>query len=632
MGQFNMELFVAESLNAWDGYSTVPIYGDRDEPGFSNWIELLGYRAAIQAEKVAYTFLRNGTEEVNKLTYAQLEQQAQSIAAYLQSLGLVGESALLIYPPGLEFIAAFFGCLYAGVVAVPAYPPRRNQNMSRLEAILADAGSKVVLTSASLLETIQSRIEHNSKLQTLPWLATDNLPPELATTWQEPSVNPETLAFLQYTSGSTGNPKGVMITHANLLHNSSVIRRRFGVSQHSHGIIWLPPYHDMGLIGGVLQATYSGASVALMSPMDFLQKPLRWLQAISHYGASTSGGPNFAYDLCVQKTTPEQREGLDLSSWEVAFTGAEPIRAETLEQFTVAFAPHGFRAEAFYPCYGMAETTLMVTGGAKQAAPIVAVVESEALEQNHVVLASADQSGSRCLVGCGQALPEQQLQIVDPATLKPCSENQVGEIWVASASVAQGYWNRSEETVQTFKAYLTDTQEGPFLRTGDLGFVRQGELYITGRLKEVLIIRGQNHYPQDIEFTVQHSHPALVPNGGAVFTVEGKGSEHLIVVQEVKRTFLRNLDIDQLVSKVRQVVALQHGLQVHTTVLIKPGTIPKTSSGKIRRLACRDAFMRHTLAVIGDWSQNPEETYQFRQLQSEVALLLETLKTPGNKS
>jgi acyl-CoA synthetase (AMP-forming)/AMP-acid ligase II len=402
----------------------------------STLVDLLSYRAKYQPEQTAYTFLQDGEDEVGSLTYRELNQQAQAIAAKLQSLGATGSRALLLYPPGLEFIAAFLGCLYAGVVAVPAYPPRRNQNMSRLQAIVTDAQAILALTTTALFDTITQRFAESPKLIQLHRLATDDIASDLPVVWQKPTIAGDTLAFLQYTSGSTGVPKGVMVSHANLMHNSALIQTCFGDTPDSRGVSWLPPYHDMGLIGGILQPLYVGAPMMLMSPMAFMQKPFRWLQAISRFKVTTSGGPNFAYDLCVRKITPEQRASLDLNSWEVAFTGAEPIRAETLDQFAAMFEPCGFRREAFHPCYGMAETTLIVSGSVKAAPPIVLTVDGAALEQNRVVVVQGDRESNRSIVGCGRNLPDLSVLIVDPESRTPCPANQIGEIWVSGSSVA----------------------------------------------------------------------------------------------------------------------------------------------------------------------------------------------------
>lgn len=592
---------------------------------FSTLVDLLTYRAHHQPERIAYTFLQDGELETDRLTYQKLDQQARAIAAHLQQLGVSGSRALLLYPSGLEFIAAFFGCLYAGAIAVPAYPPRRNQSLSRLQSILADAEASIALTTTPLLEDITTRFAEDPKLSDLHWIATDSIDSHLATEWQTPAIAEDTLAFLQYTSGSTGTPKGVMVSHGNLLHNAAIIHQGFADTPNSRGVSWLPPYHDMGLIGGVLQPMYVGAPMTLMPPLAFMQKPIRWLKAISHYRATTSGGPNFAYDLCLRKITPEQRATLDLSSWDLAFTGAEPVRAETLEQFADIFATCGFRKSAFYPSYGMAETTLMVTGGFKTASPIIRCVDGFALEQNRVVLTPEEREGSRTIVGCGRSWLDQKVLIVNPETRITCPDLQVGEIWVSGASVAQGYWKRTEETQQTFQAYLADTGAGPFLRTGDLGFMQEGELFITGRLKDLMIIRGQNHYPQDIELTVEKSHACLRPGCGAAFTVTVKGEERLVVVYEVERNYLRKLNVNEVVSCISQAVAAQHALQVYATVLVKTGSIPKTSSGKIQRHACRSGYLSGTLNVVEDWSENPQGKTKFLHLQAEIESVMQKL-------
>jgi acyl-CoA synthetase (AMP-forming)/AMP-acid ligase II len=565
---------------------------------FSTLVDLLRYRATHQPNQIAYTFLTDGEIEEASITYQELDRQGRLIAAHLHLLGISSERVLLLYQTGIEFIAAFLGCLYAGVVAVPIYPPRRNQRMTRLQAIVADAQATVALTTMSVLANIKQSFAEEPELATLQYIATDNITSNYAENWQAPTLSENTLAFLQYTSGSTSTPKGVMVSHGNLLHNQQMIQTAFGHTEKTVVLGWLPFHHDMGLIGNVLQPLYLGRPCILMSPMAFMQKPIRWLQAISHYRATTSGGPNFAYDLCVRKITPEQRETLDLSSWEVAFNGAEPIRAETLQQFSTTFASCGFRPQAFYPCYGMAETTLIVSGGLKADLPIFYTVQEEALEQNRIVAAAAGEVRSKTLVGCGKTLLNQQVVIVNPETLNRCAANEIGEIWVSGPSITQGYWNRYEQTVETFQAYLSNTKEGPFLRTGDLGFLRDGELFITGRLKDIMIIRGRNYYPNDIELTVEQSHPSLLPFSGAAFVVEKNEEQQVAVVQEVKRESLQRLDRDRVMADIRKAVLQNHELRVHLVILIKSGSIPKTSSGKIQRHACREAFLNGTLREI----------------------------------
>ncbi|NEQ95279.1 MAG: fatty acyl-AMP ligase [Cyanothece sp. SIO2G6] len=577
---------------------------------FSTLIDLLQYRAIYQADQIAYTFLKDGEEEHGRLTYRELDQSARSIASHLRTIAQPGDRALMLYPSGLEFLTAFFGCLYAGIVAVPAYPPRRNQKLTRLEAIVSDAQPKVVLSIHTTLEQIQAQWADHPQFEGLSCVATDTLAGQSGLT--EPSgaikaevkteVKAEDLAFLQYTSGSTGQPKGVMVSHGNIIYNQQMIKAGFQHDESTIFVGWLPLFHDMGLIGNVLQPLYLGIHCVLMSPEAFLQKPIRWLRAISRYRATTSGGPNFAYDACIKRISTEQRDGLDLSSWTVAFNGAEPVRAETLERFSAAFADYGFRPEACYPCYGMAETTLLVSGGIPGQPSTLVHAQAAALEHNKIEKAPQPSSDTRTLVSCGLNILEQQLIIVDPDTLTQCSEGQVGEIWVAGPHVAAGYWRNPDASVDTFGAHLADTGAdtgaGPFLRTGDLGCFVDGELYVTGRIKDVIIIRGQNHYPQDIERTVQASNTALRPNCGAAFTVEHKNQSRLVIVQEVERTALRKLDAQSVIGNIIEAVTANHSLQVFKVILIKPTSIPKTSSGKIQRHACRLAFLEERLATV----------------------------------
>ncbi|MDC0712647.1 AMP-binding protein [Stigmatella sp. ncwal1] len=578
---------------------------------FPTLIALLRERAARHPDRTAFIFLDDGENESQVLTFGQLEQRVRAVAARLQALGAANQRALLLYPPGLEFIVAFLGCLYARVVAVPAYPPRTNQNLRRLKTVIEDAGAEWVLTTSPLLSNLEVLFERVPELGKMRWLSTDNIPVESQDTWKAPDVHGDTLAFLQYTSGSTGTPKGVMVSHGNVLHNERIIQQTFGHSERTVFVGWLPLFHDMGLIGNVLQPLYLGIQSVLMPPAAFIQKPARWLHAISRYRATTSGGPNFAYDLCARKVSPEQRMGLDLSSWEVAFNGAEPIRATTVLRFMETFKDYGLKPEALYPCYGMAETTLVVSGGIPKQKPFICNVQADALEQGRIVEvdggpAGPGGDGTHALVYSGRTWLE-KVRIVEPTHRTVCERNQVGEIWVSSASVAQGYWNRPVQTEETFRAYLQDTGEGPFLRTGDLGFFRGEDLVITGRLKDIIIIRGRNHYPQDIEQTVEECHPALKASGGAAFSVTVEDEERLVIVQEVERSYLRNLDVDDVVGCIRQAVSESHELHVHAVVLLKTSSIPKTSSGKIQRHACRNGFRDKSLNAVGQWVENLQE-------------------------
>ncbi|MEH1973960.1 MAG: amino acid adenylation domain-containing protein [Nostoc sp.] len=563
---------------------------------FSTVVEVLRLRSSTQPDRDAFTFLLDGETEQTTLTYQELDRRSRQIAAQLQALGLAGERALLLYPAGLDFLVAFFGCLYAGVVAVTAYPPRNERNTPRIKAISIDAQAAIALTTTEILPIVRSLMSQKTDLESLQWLTTDNLAEGIEDAWQEPSIDRDTLAFLQYTSGSTGTPKGVMISHGNLLHNADTTYQFMEHSPESKFVTWLPMYHDMGLIGGILQPLYGGFPCIIMPPTSFLQRPYRWLQAISHYKGTTSGGPNFAYELCTQKITPEQKETLDLSSWSVAFNGAEPIRYDTLERFAAAFADCGFRQEAFYPCYGMAETTLMVSGVQKATSPIIKTVQKSALESNRVVASSVKDEDVYHFVSCGRVIPELEVAIANPETLSSCKPGEIGEIWVSGPSIGQGYWNRLQETAETFHAYLSDTGVGPFLRTGDLGFLQNSELFITGRAKDLIIIRGRNLYPQDIELTAERSHSSLHSGASAAFTAEVNNEERLVIVQELK--FRAKPNLEEVISAIRQAVTEEHEVQVYAVVLIKPGSIPKTSSGKIQRRATRTQFQNGELSVV----------------------------------
>jgi amino acid adenylation domain-containing protein len=567
-------------------------------PGAASLVELLEARAASQPLRRIYTFLKEGDEEEGQsLTFRELEARARGLAAVLEGVMTPGERALLLYPPGLEFVSAFVGCLCAGVVAVPAYPPASSHGLPRLLSIARDSRPGVILSDSRTCSRLETLVAKAPELEGLRWLATDEIPDSRAGDWRPPEIHPDSLAFLQYTSGSTANPKGVRVTHGNLLHNQELIRSAFRQSEESVVVGWLPLYHDMGLIGNVLQPLYTGSTCYLMSPLDFLQRPVRWLQAISRYRGTTSGGPNFAYDLCVRKTTARERSELDLRSWSLAFNGAEPVRAATLERFAEAFADSGFRADAFFPCYGLAEATLLVSGDGEAPVPVVTWFAARPLEESRIEERAADAGGSRPLVASGRVAGDQRVLIVEPETCRPRPPDRVGEIWIQGRSVAAGYWENPDETARTFGARLS-TGEGPFLRTGDLGFLHGGRLFIAGRLKDLIIVRGRNHYPQDIERTVEESHPCFRPGCGAAFSVEVEGEERLVVVQEVERTAARDLEAEQAVAALRRGVAEIHEIEVWTAVLVRAGGVPKTSSGKVRRGACRQAFLTGALPLL----------------------------------
>jgi acyl-CoA synthetase (AMP-forming)/AMP-acid ligase II/acyl carrier protein len=570
-------------------------------------VELLAAKAAAHGDRPAFVFLdeRDGVAE---LTFAELDRRARAIAARLQLELKPGDRALLVYPAGLEFIEAFFGCLYAGVIAVPATYPKPKRPMPRLQRIALDCDAHVALSTAQTLTTLDPDLL-SADAATNQWLATDELSDELAKLWQPPAVTEDALALLQYTSGSTSDPKGVMVSHANLLNNLECIRRSFGIGEleddrvWATGVFWLPAYHDMGLIGGILTPLYMGGRAVLMSPTSFLQRPMRWLQAIHDYHATISGAPNFAYEYCIRRTTAQERATLDLSGWRLAFCGAEPIRAETLEHFVEAFRAAGFRPHAFYPCYGLAETTLLAAGPDYRLDPRVLSVNRAALADHRVVPACGEPAElTQRLVGCGQPMKDHRLLIVRIGGDVPCEDGEVGEILIQGPSVAQGYWNRTEETEQVFGATVSG-HKGRLLRTGDLGFFRDGELFVTGRVKDVIIIRGRNHYPQDIEQSAEEAHPAVLP--GAAFAISDDGQERLVVVHQLDRQF-RDADQQQVLQAIRRAIVEQHELDPYAIVLIRQTSLPITSSGKVQRNLCREQYLAGELKIVHSWT-NPAD-------------------------
>ncbi|MEO1637048.1 MAG: AMP-binding protein, partial [Cyanobacteria bacterium J06631_9] len=631
-------------------------------------LERLYWRAANQPEQVAYQFLIDqpvsvAESVVERWTYQELFQKVVQVASSLMTAFDGQPSArrlLLVYHPGLDFVAAFLGCLAAGVVAVPVPPPRRHESFSRWQHVLADADINGVLTSQSLREKVEELIESSHHVaesrvadgRPFCWLVTDNsdsdavtLDPRLLLQKKASSSSPalqqrsaekesallallrrqqhirESVAFLQYTSGSTSQPKGVKVTNANLACNLEQIQRAFGHSEQTRCVIWLPPYHDMGLIGGILQPLYGGYPVTLMSPASFLRRPVRWLEAISHFGATTSGGPNFAYDYCVNKVSPKVLASLDLTSWSVAFTGAEPVQAKTLSRFSEFFSSCGFQSSAFYPCYGLAESTLFVSGGSHAAKPTKLLLDRQALLENRVkpvVETAVREEDAAQLVSCGQAATY-QLKIVNPETRAICDHTEIGEVWLAGKSVAAGYWNRPEDTQETFSATVLGDPSTQFLRTGDLGFVHGGELFITGRLKEIIIIRGRNYYPQDIESQVVAAHPALATVNAAFSVATDEGEEKLIVAQEATRAAVRSLrkqalSAEDIFAAIRAAVSHAFSLPVAGIVLLKPGQIPRTTSGKIQRQRCRQFFVRSLSK-----SNTAQKSDQVECLQDEPA-------------
>lgn len=555
-------------------------------------VDVLRRRAERTPNRRVFMFLEGGEREADSLSFGQLDRRARAVAHRLTSLGMRGRQVLLLHPPGLDFIASFFGCLYAGAVAVPSYLSLLSaRNLSQFRFIVEDADVKLILAAPDSLNSFRQILSEAGLTQAPGLLASDDVSDEEADGWSPVNIEPDALAYIQYTSGSTSSPRGVMIHHDNIMHNQRMIQSAFGQEEGMTGVSWLPHFHDMGLVGMVQQSVFTDMLAVLMSPLEFIRRPIKWLRAISKYRAYGSGAPNFAYDLCVERVTPEEAAALDLSCWKRAFTGSEPVRAETLERFAAKFSSCGFQAASFYPCYGLAEATLFVAGRAGFDPPVVRSVRLKDLEDGYFnEVAPSPANGSRRVVGCGLGWGDERILIVDPESLTPSPAGKVGEIWVSGSHVAKGYWKCAEEVRQAFHARLADTGEGPFLRTGDLGCVVDGELFITGRLKDLIILRGKNHYPHDIEMTVALSHPALRPNCGAAFSVDVGEQEELVVFQEVKGRTPPEQAVE-IYAAIRQALAEEHAVKPHAIVLLKANTIPKTSSGKIRRSACRAEFL-----------------------------------------
>lgn len=579
--------------------------------------------AQVYPNKPALRFVREDGGE-DEITYQELDAWALSLAEDLRTNWEVGARVLLLFPPGLDFVAAFLGCLYAGMVAVPICPPKFHRTSQQLTGVIANCEPRIVLSVANYCERRNNIFNQIPALTALPWMATE---PHRGRSWNGAEVYADrsALVLLQYTSGSTGNQKGVMVTHDCLASNSALIQSAFRTGVDTRGVFWLPHYHDMGLIGGILGTLYAGAFSVLMAPMTMIRRPLAWLEQISKIRATISGGPDFSYDLCIRRITTAERAHLNLSAWELAFTGAEPVRLDTIDRFSTAFSGTGFRRAAFAPCYGLAEATLLVTAGGT--GPLAVDVDADALERGLIAPSNAERR-SRVLVACGRILSDQHVCIVDPHTHKALTDDEVGEIWVRGRSVAQGYWAQPQVSDHIFGARLaqdSDLLQPCYMRTGDLGFIRGERLFVTGRLKDLIIVRGRNLYPQDIELTVQASSPRLAHAACAVFSLELDSQEKLIVVVELEQRHIHDGELDGMVLALRQAVGAEHDVDVHAVVVLRAGGIPRTSSGKIRRHACRDAWLKGEWKPLGSWVQQPErspavpETSQSREKRTVSA-------------
>ena len=596
---------------------------DLQKYNLSTLLDVLNYRQQHQPKQVGYRFLKDGEHESGCLTYLELAERSDAIASQLRSSCNLGDRVLLLHPPGLEFIASLFGCLKAAMIAVPVAPPKWCEaKLERLRLIKEDSQAKIGLTTASELQKISLHLYRNSQLPDLELVATDEIA-KLNNSYETvPEIDASDISFLQYTSDYSNTVKAVIITHKNLLHNLTLIHNYFDITPKDSGVIWLPPYYSMGLIAGILQPLFEGNIMTLMPSQAFLQKPIRWLQAISNYGATISGAPNFAYELTHRQFEPSEVSNLDLSSWEIAFCGVEPIRKRTIENFTETFKPFGFYGNAFHPCYGRAETTLFVSGGCRKDAPVYHSAkqswvgdEDEPHERNRP-------SEQHILVSCSRIWPAEDIRIVEPQTLSECSEGEVGEIWIAGDSVALGYWNQPVQTRLTFQAHLAEGEQKPYLRTGDWGFIDDGQLFVMESIKNIISIQNRQYHPRNIEATVEGSHSALGSQKSVALSLRIDQEDRLIILQEIDPENLGNTGSLEIIEKIIQAVADKHGLDVHTIALLKTNSLPRTSEGQIYRRACRAIYLEGKLNLIEDWSISFENKQSFLRLKSDIDRLI----------
>ncbi len=564
-------------------------------------VDIVKLHAKEKPDVVAYTYLVDGEDQEIRLTFGELDRQARNFAAALQKVSQPGDRALLLYPSGLEFVVAFIGCRYAGIIAAPTTVPHLKRSTPRLKLMMEDADAKIACTTRNVFDKIQAVLADDDEFKKVHWMINEDIPDNIFDTWQEPEIRPDDIAFLQYTSGSTSTPKGVMISNFNLIRSleDNVIGSHFDDT--SSMVSWLPIFHDMGLISGLLVPLYTGTPCYIMSPVSFLEKPFRWFRAIAKYKGTHTIAPNFAYEMCTKKISEEEKLSLDLSNFRYAGNAAEPVRLQTMKDFGAAFESCGFKYNAFVPSYGLAEATVKVSSKKVGQPPSYCVLDVNEIENNKLVFLAENDPNGYINVSCGQSAVDADIQIVNPKTGALSAADEIGEIWIKSDTVAQGYWHNPKATDETFNARISNYAGGPFLRTGDMGFIYKDELYIAGRIKDMIIIQGHNYYPQDIELTVEKCHPAVRPSCGAAFALDDGTQEHLVVVQEIKKEFRKSDNLQEVANAIRMAVAKSHGLRASAVILIKPSTIEKTTSGKIQRHAAKESFLHGTLDVLHEW-------------------------------
>lgn len=583
-------------MPASEGYFALP-GGLEVAPERFTISEVLRLRAGIHPEKPLFTFLQDGISVHETVSFSRFDRQVDALANWLAGQKLAGKRVVLFYPPGMDFLRAFFGCLRAGVVAVTAYPPRKNRSLNRIKAIMEDCTPSAILSTGAIARDFERNFSEDEVLGKLPWLKTDEIPDTEAVS-DTFSPLPDATAFIQYTSGSTGMPKGVMISHRNIMVNSRNLHLHFHTHEGTRSVLWLPQFHDMGLVLGVMQPVFTGYHAIFMPPVSFISRPYNWLKAITDYQGTFSGGPNFAFDHCVDRISPDERATLSLSSLDMLFNGAEPVRYETLKKFEDTFRQAGLPENVMFPGYGMAETTLSIAVLAKGNSRLYLSVSGKELE-NHLVV-PVDDSHPEAVKIANNGIPQGDtgVLIADPETLAPVAPGRVGEILVSGLSVASGYWNNDALNREVFGITLPETSEKKWLRTGDLGFIHDGDLYITGRLKDVIIIRGRNFYPQDIEKITEESHPSLRKGFVAAFPVDAEGEEQLCIVAELQRTFLKRPDTAAIIETIAEAVTGEFEIRPWQIVLVKTGRLEKTSSGKIMRRAAREALLSGAMEIV----------------------------------
>ncbi|MGP4002226.1 fatty acyl-AMP ligase [Streptomyces sp. 8N706] len=582
-------------------------------------VELCRYRASREPDRRMFAFLENGVEESDSLTLAQLDARARAIAVHLSRQAPPGARAVLSYPPGLDFVSAFFGCLYAGLIAVPAPPVLRvgvDDRYTRFQAIINSCRPDLLLSNGSRLNRVEALLKGMSTPRRPTPVATDEISETDAYGWNAPRIGPDTVAYLQYTSGTTGPPRGVELTHGNVLHNLSLIlangsRATDDVNRLPPVVSWLPVFHDMGLITGVLQPIYVGYDAALMPPTAFAQHPVNWLRAISDRGAGISSAPSFGYELCLRRISEEQLRSLDLSGWRIAVVANEPVRAEMIDQFSAMLAPFGFRREAFFPSYGMAESTVMLSGGPVEPEPVIRRFDAVALAKGKVQRAGPEDEARR-LVGLGQLHPSMTIAVVHPETGEPCAPDETGEILASGPSIGTSYWNAPEETARTLNATVRGHDGRRFLRTGSLGFLDGGQLFVTCRVADLIVVDGMQHYPYDIEATAEEGHAAIREGRCCAFTVQDGQRARLVVLAEINSRYSVVADsapdtpsgvrvkvgAGEVEEAVREAVFAGHGLLVDDVLLVKAGALPFTTSGKLQRAQCRSRYRARMLEMV----------------------------------